>query len=73
MGGGISKKLDLNRMEVKLANGLVHFKEQFPILFECFAPKFSLLPSSTRVVEYNHSQLRNILNMMADNNPTDNQ
>ena len=45
------KNLDLNRMGAKLTNGLVHFKEQLPILFECFEPKFSLLTSFTYVVE----------------------
>ena len=46
------KTLHLKRWEEKPPNhGLEQFKTEFAILFECLEAKFSLLPSSTRIVE----------------------
>ena len=46
---------------------------KFPILFECLEAKFALLPSSTRIVEQKHGQLRHSLKAKAGQDFTDSQ
>ena len=54
-------------------DGLERFMRKFPILFECLTAKFALLPSSTRIVEQKHGQLRHSLKPKAGNDFTDSQ
>ena len=51
----------------------MHLKGKYPILFECLCAKFSLLPSSTRIVEQNHGQLRHSLKAKVGHDFTDSQ
>ena len=55
------KKLTLFNVEEPSRNDLHYFKKEYPILFECLSAKFALLPSSTRIVEQKHGQLRHSL------------
>ena len=68
------KALTLKRWEEKPPNyGLREFKVEYEFLFECLEAKFSLLPSSTRIVEQKHGQLRHSLQLMAGHDFTDSQ
>ena len=68
------KALTLKRWEEKPPNyGLRQFKDEFATLFECLEAKFYLLPSSTRIVEQKHGQLRHSLKLMAGHDFTDSQ
>ena len=67
------KKLTLHNLEEPPRNGLQYFQQEFPILFECLAAKFALLPSSTRILEQKHGQLRHSLKPKVGHDFTDSQ
>ena len=67
------RELTLFSNEESPKDGLADFKSKFPILFDCLAAKFSLLPSSTRIVEQKHGQLRHSLKLMVGQDFTDSQ
>ena len=67
------KKLTLFNVEEPPRNSLLYFKKEYPILFECLSAKFALLPSSTRIVEQKHGQLRHSLKPKAGLDFTDSQ
>ena len=65
------KRLTLHRHEEPPTEALTFFRATFPILFEALEAKFGLMPSSTRIVEQKHGQLRDSLRLGVGHDFTD--
>ena len=70
---GSLRALALYRLEFPNNHWLESFRKEFPTLFECLEAKFSILPSSERIVEQKNGQLRHSLKDTVGNNFTDHQ
>ena len=69
------KKLTLHNVEDDSLEddeeALLFFKRIFPILFECLEAKFGLMPSTTRIIEQKHRQIRDSLKILVGQDFTD--
>ena len=54
------KKITLHNIEPNTlqTDSVIYFKVNFPILFKALFSMFELIPSTTRIVEQKHGQLR---------------